>query len=296
MGYIARTAAESGAVKMMAMDEELGAGAVYDQEPMYETDSADVSDSVTPTLPVPGDEPSGASADVRQQKVIRSASRSIETSNFEADLQVIRNLVESDYEGLVDDYSEYNPKKAGRDEFRNAYLNVRIPTDAVEEFLGQLDEQLPVVSRNENAQTITTQYYDVSARLEQQKGLLQDLHKIGADAVTVEERIQVQQQIREAQAEIESMQGQIRSWDSRIDYTQVYLNVQEVADKNLVQPIDGANLGERIRASFTESINLFSNLVQDMAVFIVLVWPWLVLLIAVIIIVSAGVRRRRKNR
>lgn len=254
---------------------------------IFETDGGPVMESATGAAEAGGTQ--------RQAKVIKNASRDIESSNYDADLQMLRDLV-SDFDGQELSFYAYEPQTEQKDNWRWANLDVRIPTDQAEEFLTRLDESVTVTARRENAQDITDSYYDMSSRLDQQKALLIKYQSYMASAQSIEEILSCEEKIAATQSEIESMEGIIRNWDTQVDYSQVSLSLQEVAPKDALKGIDSENLGERIRASFYDSINMFTQFMQDMAVFVVLVWPWLVLLIVVIIIVCIVIRRRRKRR
>lgn len=263
--------------------------------PSLATDSA-MDDML---MPSPTDEPevgSDTGVDSAAVKLIRSASRDIESINFDADLQALRDLV-TEYDGREEHtYAYGTPIEPGQSRGRYAYLDVRIPTESLDDFLVSLDAVGVTISKSSSAEDISRQYYDTAARLETQKALRDKYQQMIAQAVNFSDLLEAEQKIADVQYEIDSLEGTIRGWNSQIDDSAVSISLSEVADRNAVQPIASSTLSERIRIGFYDSINIFNAFVQDMAVFVVLVWPWLVILIVIIVIVSAVVKRRRRRR
>lgn len=254
--------------------------------------AGDIVPMVPPTEVEPGVDPDVPAAQIR---VIRTASRDIETFEMDSDLLALKDLV-SEYDGLIEYESVYGMKiDETHKEGRYANLTLRIPTAQLDEFLVSLDAIGTTTARSENSEDISMQYFDTKTRLESQKAFRQKLTDMIPQAQTVEEMISIQQQLSYVQGDIEAMEGTIKGWDSQINYSSVNVSVQEVADKNAVKTIDTATLGSRIKTGFYASINAFSSFLQNMLVFLVLVWPWLLLLIAILLIVRAVVRRRKRS-
>jgi hypothetical protein len=99
------------------------------------------------------------------------------------------------------------------------------------------------------------------------------------------------------QAEIDSLEGDIRGWNSKADDSLVTVSMTEVPVRDQLQPV-GNTLGERIRTGFFDSVNWLSGFLQDMAVTLAAFAPVLVVLIplAVLILVIVKVVRARKRK
>ncbi len=238
-------------------------------------------------------DPAVDKADIKE---VRYASRSIESTDFDSDLEAARNLVE-EYEGRIDDESIYGaPMEPGQTHGREAYVNARIPTGDLDTFLTALDAVGTTTARGESRQEITKQYYDAQSRLTSLAQLHTELTAMMPQAQGVADLIEIKRELANVEAESESLNAQLSAWNADVDYSTVNINLSEVADKKAVQPIDQASLAERVNVGFVESINRFGAFVQDMLVFCVTFWPWILMGLIVLIVVCASVRRRRGRR
>lgn len=229
-----------------------------------------------------------------ERKLIKSANRDIETSKFESDLQIVREMIVSDYQGYEESFSQWGEPLEGKSGGRTAYIAARIPSDDLDKFLDAMDEAVTVTGQSENTTDISAAYRDTATALANKKELRTRTQALIAQAQSVEELIQIEDRLTTLQTEIDQVENTIRGWDNQVSLSAVSITVTEVPDKSAVQPINATTWGERIKQSFSQSINLFTGFVQDMAVFVALVWPWIVLLILVIIVIRAITKRRRK--
>lgn len=264
-----------------------------DQGSMEGAASADDKSVYNGNMPSQGFDPSVDRADV---KIVRYASRGIESTDFDSDLEVIRNLVE-EYEGRFDDESIYGaPMEPGQTNGREAYLSARVPAGELDAFLTALDAVGTITAQGESRQEITKDYYDAQSRLNSLAQLHTELEAMIPQAQGVSELIEIKRELANVEAETEALSAQLSAWNAQVDYSTVSINMSEVADKKAVQPIDSTSLMDRIKVGFAESINMFSAFAQDMLVFCVMFWPWILLGLIVLIAVCASVRRRRRNR
>lgn len=241
----------------------------------------------------PGFDPSVDKADIKE---VRYASRNIESIAFDSDLGVAKDLVD-EYEGRIDDQSIYGaPLEPGQATGREAYLSARIPTPDLDTFLSALDAVGTVTARSESRQEITREYYDAKSRLDSLTAMHAELSAMVAQAQGVGDLIEIKRELANIEAETDSLNAQLSAWNTQVDYATVSINLSEVADKKAVKPIDSSSLMDRVKVGFAESINRFSAFAQDMLVFCVVFWPWILLALIVLIVVCASVRRRSRNR
>lgn len=265
-------------------------GAVEADMPMSALDEGATLEANIPIAPEGGAEPGLPKTEI---KLIRSASRDIESSDYDADMKALKDLV-AEYEGIIEFENAYGQKiTPDSSSGRYAHITCRIPTASLDEFLSSLDAVGESVARSESSEDISMQYFDVETRLNGQKALRDRLQAMIASAESIEDMIGIESKLSEVQSEIEYMEGQLKGWNSRISYSTVRLSLSEVADKNAMKPINPTTLADRIKTSFTASINTFLTFLEDMMVFLVLVWPWLLILIIAIVIVCVVTRRRR---
>ncbi|MEZ5334638.1 MAG: DUF4349 domain-containing protein [Methanolobus sp.] len=133
-----------------------------------------------------------------------------------------------------------------------------------------------------NAQDVTEEYIDVSARLEnleRQEARLQEILNMTS---TVEEVLNVEKELERVRGEIESLTGRLNYLDDRIEFSTITINVREP------RPITHS---WGIRDALSESVNGFISTVTALIIFVGYVLP-LVIVVAFLIIVAILVRRR----
>ncbi len=235
---------------------------------------------------------SGAS---HTQVVLRSASYSMETTAYDTDSQNVDNLV-AEYEGYYEaDSQSGQPIKPGDTAGRQRDMTIRVPSAQLDEFLTSLDVIGNVVYKSKNAEDVSSQYFDASARLSALKTQRDQINKLMQTATDLTAVVELQDKFYDLQAEIDSLEGRIRGWDSQADYAQVSVHLAEVPVRDQVQPV-GDSLIERIRTGFFDSVNWLSGFLQDMAVMLAAFAPVLIVLIPLIVLIVVIVRVVRARR
>jgi hypothetical protein len=231
----------------------------------------------------------------QSQVIIRSASRTIETTAYDTDSQSIDNLVD-EYEAYYESKSQSGqPIKAGETTGRERDMTIRVPSDQLDEFLTSLDVIGTITYENETAQDVSSNYYDANARLNALKAQRDQINKLISTATDLTGIVELQDKFYSIQAEIDQLEGSIRGWDSKASYSQVDVHMTEAAVRDQVQPV-GDTLIERIRNGFFDSVNWLSGFLQDMVVVLAAAAPVLVVLIPLIVLIWVIVRIIRARR
>jgi hypothetical protein len=203
-----------------------------------------------------------------------------------------------EYEAYYESKSQSGqPIQAGESTGRQRDMTIRVPSAQLDEFLTGLDVIGSVVYKNETAEDVSTQYYDATARLNALKAQRDQINKLMTSATDLTAIADLSDRFYNLQAEIDSLEGRIRGWDSKADYSQVSVSMTEVPVRTQMQPV-GDSLMERIRTGFFDSVNWLSAFLQDMAVMLAAFAPVLVVLIPliVLIVVIVKVVRARRRR
>ena len=116
-----------------------------------------------------------------------------------------------------------------------------------------------------------------------------------AAAVSVEELIAIDDKLTDVLASIESLEGDLRRWESRRSYSRVELTLTEVLKK---APEAEASLGVRMQQGFEQSVQWLKEFGQDALVLLASAAPrlvvWIPALALVVILVCAIRSRKRK--
>lgn len=246
-----------------------------------------------------------ASGTNQNRKLIREVSLSLETKEFDGLLEGIESRVKElggyieNSEIYCDSYDWYGENTAKQN--RNSSLTVRVPSEKLDTFLDEVSEMTNVLYRSENVRDVTLNYVDLEshkkALLTEQESLLSLMEK----AEAVEDIISIESRLAEVRYQLESMESQLRTLDNQVDYSTVYLNIQEVARMTPVQQDE--SVWEKIRVGFLENVYRVGTGIRDAAVEFLIALPvifaWAVILgilAAVLFFVWKRIRRKdRKN-
>lgn len=236
-------------------------------------------------------EEASASQQQTDRKLIKTVSMDVETKEYDEFLVMIQEEVTrlggyierlDSYNGSV--YSDYR-----RD--RYADMVIRIPQNQLTGFLGSVEGVSNVISRSENVQDVTLSYVDLESRKEvlliEQERLLTFLEQ----AQTMEDIIVLEERLSEIRYEIESKESQLRTYDNKITYSTVYLNVQEVKE---LTPIAEETAWERIAGGFMDNVEEIIEGVKEFFIELVIMIPYIVLWTIVIALFIIAVRKYAK--
>lgn len=221
----------------------------------------------------------------QEQKIIRTASLTINTQSFEESLAALKQLC-LDKGGWI--AYEYESDSSTR---RSASLTLRIPSAELDSFLAGAGDTGRITSRSESADDVTESYYDTKARLETQQALMERLQALITDAADLSDLLALESQIADTQYQIDRLQASLNSTDRQVNYATVDVNLREdVPADSLTDP--ARSLTQRLLDGITTGLNACASFLGDMLVFLAAALPFIgiagVIVIAVIII-----RKRR---
>lgn len=229
---------------------------------------------------------------VSERKLIKNVTLDVETEEFDKLLPSIEQRITA-LGGYIEEMSSYSRGNQyagdyqGTKHLRYASMTIRIPRQNLDVFLNEVGEQTNVTSRSESVTDVTLQYVDLESH---KKALLTEqdrLLELMAQAESVEDIIAIESRLSEVRYQIESMEAQLRTFDNKIDYSTVYLNVDEV---ERYSPSESASTGERIRRGFLESVEGIGNEIQDALIWFLINIPYLIVWVIAIVIVVVIVR------
>lgn len=249
----------------------------------------------------------GAAAEQTQQmpetgrKLIRTASLEVETENYDLLLANIEQQV-AQLGGYIEDISSYSGNTyvtvQEKDAFRDRYASItaRIPQQRLDEFLDGIGEEANVIGRSEGTEDVTLQYVDLESHKKALQTEQERLLKLMEQAETVEDLIAIESRLSEVRYQLESMESQLRSYDNRIDYSTVYMSVNEV--EKYTPPAD-VSVGERIRDGFLESLSGVGRGIADLGISFVIYLPYIIVwavVLAAAVLILRRICRKRKDR
>ena len=243
--------------------------------------SAGVSGSTT------DDAADTTAAAATEKKIIRTASMTIVTQDFENSLTALKAACEGQG-GWIESSSE---STNSRTSLRTAYLTLRVPQTALDAYLEGTENLGRVTSRSESAQDVTASYQDNQTRLNTQLALMERLQALITESGDLSDLLALESQIADTQYTIDSLQSTLNRTDRQVTYSTVSITLKEEETVSLTDTT--VTLGERITSALSIGWETFVSFLGDMVVFLVAALPFIVI-VAVAAIIIRIIKRRKK--
>jgi hypothetical protein len=159
------------------------------------------------------------------------------------------------------------------------YLRLRIPAAAFDNFMACLEQGYgEILNKDIQARDVTDQFIDLETRLQNKRNYLGRYNSLLKEAKTVKDILQIQEEIRGLEEEIESTTGRLKYLSDQVDYSTLQLNLTE-QKKFQFKPEERDRFGEKLKQALTKG---WYGLV-DIVIFLFKIWPlWLLLSVALI--------------
>ena len=239
---------------------------------------------------------SGAAPEGSPEKLIYSASATVETTEFDQTIEKLSALVEQ-YGGFVESSSingsNYYTQSRGYSSERYASYVIRVPSGKFSALMGSLSTLGNVPYSHTYTENITAQYYDTDARLTAYQTQEARLLEMMEAAETVEDLIAIEEKLTELRYQIESLQSTLKNWDRQVAYSTLDLEVQEVIEYT---PESRMSYGQELALALTNGLRRTGEFFKDLLLAIVGALPALVILAVVLAILIPVWKKHRKAR
>ncbi len=239
----------------------------------------------------------GAGAgEINPEKIIYSGEAQIETLNFDESIAGLMEMLEQ-YGGWIESSSlsgaNYYSISRGNSGNRSAYYTLRIPSDKFETMMTSLSQLGNVPYTYTYSENVTAQYYDTQARLTayetQEARLLEMMEK----AETVSDVITIEEKLTELRYQIESLQSSLTNWDRQVNYSSLYVTVDEVGEYT---PQPQQSYLQELWQALTGAFKNLGSFFKDFLVFLVSAIPTIIVLVALFFIFRPIYRKMKARR
>jgi ABC-type sugar transport system permease subunit len=206
------------------------------------------------------------SPDVLNRKIVKTSNLGIETKigKFkQTDLQ-LRDIVKGT-ESIILTENIYSSKVDSKEIFTGNYT-IKVHVDKLDLVTNQLKTLGKVTSFNQGADDVTGEYTNVNIELQVEKERLERYQDMYADAEDIKDKIELNDRIFNQERTIKYLEDAVKDVDQRVDYSTIYLTVNERSD---YLGIAFVKLSDLLR-SFMGSLNSLIRL-------IVLILPWAII-------------------
>ena len=205
------------------------------------------------------------SSQTTNRKLIKTVNVSVETNDF---VQATRNLENKVAElgGYVEDSNVYNGTYYDQTK-RTASYTFRIPSNRLDEFTEFVGGATHVINFSENTNDVTLNYVDVESKKKALKTEEERILAMMEQATKLEDLITLEDKLETIRYEIENVESQLRVYDNKVDYSTVYVSVDEVVE---FTPVVKESAASRMANGFMKSlIGLRDGLVELFVVFVI---------------------------
>lgn len=221
--------------------------------------------------------------DRSDRKLIKTVSMDVETKEFDKVMSALESEVAA-LGGYIERMDTYNGSSYSnyRDK-RYANTTIRVPKNQLNAFLETVSGMSNVVRRSDNVEDVTLVYVDLESHRDalrtEQSRLLELLER----AETIEEIITIESRLSEVRYQLESMESQLRTYDNRVEYSTVYLNIDEV---EAFTPVAEESVWERIADGFVGSLENIGRGFKEFFVGLIIHLPYLLLVTVFVLVLT----------
>ena len=243
-------------------------------------------------------EPDAAAADINPDKIVYSASATVETTDFDGTVKGVNELVKA-HGGFVESSSvngtNYYNKSRGYQSSRSASFTIRIPSGDFNTVMSSLSTLGNVPYTYTYTENISSRYYDTQARLNAYKTQEQSLLRMMELAETVEDVIAIEDKLSDIRYNIESLQTRLNSWDRQVNYSTINLDVQEVREYT-PETVEQPGYGKQLWMSLKDGLEGVGEFFKDFLVWLVGALPTLLVLTVLFFVLRPLLRKAGEKR
>jgi len=171
----------------------------------------------------------------------------------------------------------------------NLDIIIRVPHKNFDALVNSFSDGVgSILSKNISSNDVTEEYTDVSIKLANKKIYLEKYRDMLKSAATTKDILEIQENIRELEDEIDISEGRLRFIDDRVNYSTLHLNLYK--EKVRSSATSKVGFGSRFGDSVTEGWNSFVAFFLG----IISLWPFFLLIPIVIFVWRKWKNRKRK--
>ena len=193
--------------------------------------------------------------------VIRTGQAFIEVQKVDPAILKVRELV-----ARSGGYITNSSISGGRDQIRQASIEIKIPNTKYDEAVGSLSSIGKVETVNSSAQDVGEEFVDVTARVANARRLEERLIDLLARRTgKLDEVLRVERELARVREEIERYEGRLRYLSARVAMSTLTINVHEPAP--IIEP-GQSPIADAFRRAWQNVVALIAALIASLGVLI----------------------------
>lgn len=217
------------------------------------------------------------------KKIIKNGDMKIQVGDIKKTQQQVNEIIRK------------NNAYIQKEEFQNTDMDdnlsliIRVPHKNFDALINYFSDGVgTVLSKNISSNDVTEEYTDVAIKLANKRIYLEKYRDMLKSAATTKDMLEIQENIRELEDEIDVAEGRLRFIDDRVNYSTLNLNLYR--EKVRSSATSKIGFGSRFMDSLTEGWNSFVSFLLGM----VSLWPFF-LLIPVILLLWRKWKSKKKD-
>ena len=193
--------------------------------------------------------------------IIRTGQAFIEVDKVDPAILKVRQLV-----AQSGGYITNSSISGGRDQIRQASIEIKIPNTKYDEAVGSLSSIGKVETVSSNAQDVGEEFVDVTARVANARRLEERLIDLLARRTgKLDEVLRVERELARVREEIERYEGRLRYLSARVAMSTLTINVHEPAP--IIEP-GHSPIAEAFRRAWQNFVALVAALIASLGVLV----------------------------
>lgn len=218
-------------------------------------------------------------SEVQERKLITDGNISFEVDRLQETRQRVADAVE-EYEAYISSDEEYNSEDR-----ISISMVIRVPSQHFDALLNDVTSEVRRLdSKQINVRDVTEEFVDIQARLRSKKELETRYAELLEQARAVSDMLEIERQMEQLRSQIESIEGRLRYLQSQVTLSTLRLNFYER------QPSDlqfGRQFTDGLRSGWNNLVYFF--------LFMLRLWPFILILAGLIWGAGRWRKRRKKN-
>lgn len=200
------------------------------------------------------------------KKIIKNGDMGIAVANI--------NEAKKKVDGILKKQNAYSQNETFRNTETSEELNlvIRVPYQNFDQLISSFSEGIGAVEyKNISSEDVTEEYTDVAIKLENKRIYLDKYRNLLKNAATTKDMLEIQENIRKLEDEIDVAEGRLRFIDDRVNYSTLRLSLSKEKPRSSVTSKIG--FGSRFSDSVAQGWNIFVSFVLGL----ISLWPFLIL-------------------
>jgi hypothetical protein len=209
--------------------QDQGLAAAAENPARAEVEQTIVTGSNIPTAQEPATEQTANQAPLANRKLIRNATVELEIVSFDDAVQKITAFA-NELRGYV---ATTNSQKQANGKLRGEVI-VKVLPENLDRFLQKIRGLGELKNQTLGTEDVTKAYFDTDARLKNARVMEQRLiEMLKTKTGKVSDLLQVEKELGRVREDIEKMQGELKYWDSQVQFATVTISL---AEKDMEEP------------------------------------------------------------